>query len=665
MAPTAWTARLALTIGALAALRPVGAQEFRSGVELRVLDVVVTDAHGLPARGLTPEDFEITEDGTPVTIRFVTPAATPAMVPADSGVAAMRDPDVWTNVGVASRRVFAVVLDDLSTRPSDTARARAVAQAFVERLPEGDLAAIVFTGQQAGTQEFTADKARLTQSLRQYTGRYAVPDLHGVDTDDDHTSMDMLARATLGGEVTANYRRTLQTLVNVTEWLSSIHDRRKSILFVTAGLEPALAHAMLSGLEGRRFSGGRTPGDLFATLVARAAETNVAIYPLDYQGLSGPLSRSLFRTGASGLNALRAMADETGGVAGVNNNNPDRLFDRMIQDASDYYLVAYEPAASAGQVKRARAHPLRVRMRSDALSVRARRTYVSRPAASAANRKQTAAQLLSSPLPGGALALHVQVSAFPKGNGQARVFAVLEVVGDELGKGVANSDTTVEVTYRLAATDVQGRVQASDARDVALRLSRERFQQITRQRLRIFSRLDLPPGAFRVRASVVHGDTHGVVAGDVEVPDYKKASLVVSQPLVVSSGAATIPVRREDFEPFQGRLSAAPTALRSFSVGESLEVYAEVHMPTRRGQAHSSDRAPVVKAVVVNASREEVFQVPTRVGPTGKGLAGGLIYPVTVSPSTSGLVAGQYDLALTVMADGLEPVTRRLAFTIR
>lgn len=383
MAPTAWTARLALTIGALAALRPVGAQEFRSGVELRVLDVVVSDAHGLPAGGLRPEDFEITEDGTPVTIRFVTPAETPAMVPVGSGVAAMRDPDVWTNVGVASQRVFAVVLDDLSTRPSDTARARALAQAFVERLPEGDLAAIVFTGQQAGTQEFTADKARLTRSLSQYTGRYAVPDLHGVDTDDDHTSMDMLARATSGGEVTANYRRTLQTLVNVTEWLSTIHDRRKSILFVTAGLEPALAHAMLSGLDGRRFSGGRTPGDLFATLVARAAETNVAIYPLDYQGLSGPLSRSSFRSGASGMNALRVMADETGGVAGVNNNNPDRLFDRMIQDASDYYLIAYEPAASARPDKKPRAHSLKVRVRSNALSVRARRTYVGRPIAAA------------------------------------------------------------------------------------------------------------------------------------------------------------------------------------------------------------------------------------------------------------------------------------------
>lgn len=654
----AWTVGVVASVAALVAGWPAGAQEFRTGVILRVLDLVVTDAHGRPARGLGPEDFQITEDRTPVTIRFVTPFE----VSAESGVVTARDPDVWTNAGVASSRVFAVVLDDLNTRASDTAKARSVAQAFIDRLPQGDLASLVFTGQQTGAQEFTSDKARLAQVLRQYTGRFALPDRDIVGG--DFSSVDHAMRATLGGEVAGNHERSLQTLLNVTEWLSTIQDRRKSILFVTAGLEPALARAFLGGLDDGTFS-GTTVGGLFARLVAQAAAANVAIYPLDYQGLSAPESRPTEQRDAGGLNPLMVMASETGGVAGVNNNDPGRLFDRLIQDASAYYLVGYEPSARDPSDRKARAHRLTVRMRSATLSARARRTYVSQPATAAADRKATTAQLLSSPLPGGALGLSVHVSAFPKGNGQARAFAVLEVAGDDLQAGLVRANEMVEVKYRLVATDVEGRVKASDAHDVTLRLSRERLQQITRQRLRIFSHLDLPTGSYRVRASVVHGDAHGVVAGDVDIPDYKKASFIVSQPLVVSSGTATIPVRREDYEPFKGRLSAAPTAQRVFGVGETLEVYAEVHMPRRQGTGRTPDRALVARAIILNASREKVREMPAHVGSVARGLAGGLVYPITAASSFSDLPVGPYELEVIVEADGHRSVTRRVTFALR
>jgi hypothetical protein len=45
---------------------------FRTGVDLIVVPVVVRDAQNALVRGLTGEDFELREDGTPVTIATFT-----------------------------------------------------------------------------------------------------------------------------------------------------------------------------------------------------------------------------------------------------------------------------------------------------------------------------------------------------------------------------------------------------------------------------------------------------------------------------------------------------------------------------------------------------------------------------------------------------------------
>ena len=74
-------------------------------------------------------------------------------------------------------------------------------------------------------------------------------------------------------------------------------------------------------------------------------------------------------------------------------------------------------------------------------------------------------------------------------------------------------------------------------------------------------------------AGVVNRDSHGVVAGDVDVPDYGKDRLSASSVLLTSTDSARTPVRREDFGPFEGRLTAAPTSRRAFGPREEIETY--------------------------------------------------------------------------------------------
>ncbi|MEZ5283862.1 MAG: VWA domain-containing protein [Vicinamibacterales bacterium] len=653
--PNAWAGVLVAAVGVAAGASAAAQQPFRADVTLRVVDVVVTDGEGRPARDLAPEDFEVLEDGRPVTVRVATEVDTVHASPSAAGNAATRDPHVWTNAGVASRRVFAVVLDDLNTPASETPRARAVAQAFVDRLPDGDLAAMVFTGQQTGAQEFTDDSARLSRTIEQYTGRHALPSVDLVSG--DAPGIDAAMRETLGGEVTGNVHRTLETLLNVVEWLSAIEDRRKSILFVTAGHGGARAAQARPGwFDDRTFSGGGTNG-LARPVIARAA-ANVAIYPLDYQGLSASPRAA---DAGPALNPLRVLAAETGGVAGVNTNDPGPLIEQLIQDAGAYYLVGYDPPPGGKPEKQPRPHLITVRMRRPGLSARARRTSVSPPRSSSADRASRD-RLLASPLPGGALGLRVNATSFARGGRTARVFVVVDVDGADLASTLSSRDGRVVLDHRVVATDVTGRVRGTTGGETTLRLNADRLSQVTGHHLRLFGQMDLAPGSYRIRASVVHGDAHGVVAGDLDVPDYRRARPIVSQVLVASSGDGAVPVRREDYAPFRRALSAAPTARRVFDAGEAIELYAEVSASS--SGARDAPAAIAAEASIVNGQGETVRSVPLRIGSPASGLGGARVVPVAGGWRLDGLPPGPYALVLRVETGMPEPVTRRVPFEV-
>lgn len=71
--------------------------QFKTGIEIRQLDVVVVDRTGRPVRGLTAADFTVLEDGKPQKISTLDEIAVPE--PTAPIVEWMRDvaPDVRTN----------------------------------------------------------------------------------------------------------------------------------------------------------------------------------------------------------------------------------------------------------------------------------------------------------------------------------------------------------------------------------------------------------------------------------------------------------------------------------------------------------------------------------------------------------------------------------------
>ena len=141
---------------------------FKSEVNYVEIDANVTDAQGTFVRGLTREDFQISEDGKPqdltafsmvdIPIEHVDPplfSKTPIV------------PDVVSNRAPFEGRVFVLVMDDLQTRFTDTARARGAARQFVERfVGANDMVAVVNTsGYGKSMQDFTSNRQLVIRAI--------------------------------------------------------------------------------------------------------------------------------------------------------------------------------------------------------------------------------------------------------------------------------------------------------------------------------------------------------------------------------------------------------------------------------------------------------------------------------------------------------------------
>src|SRR5262245_6380355 len=132
--------------GAAAVAQQLPTPSFKASVQLVRIDVTVLDDKRQPVRGLKASDFTVLEDGQPRPIRAfqavdrAAAAATPAM-------AALPSHNVATNrLGDDSSRLIFILMD--RSIPSDRPMivARQIADAAVDAMAPGDLAAIITTG---------------------------------------------------------------------------------------------------------------------------------------------------------------------------------------------------------------------------------------------------------------------------------------------------------------------------------------------------------------------------------------------------------------------------------------------------------------------------------------------------------------------------------------
>lgn len=156
------------------------ASSFPSGIEQVVVDVVVLDDDGTPVRGLTREDFVVSEDDVPQDVVSFEAVEVPEQAPvAEAGEPAPESPatdrvSVNTDLAEQAGRTFVIVFDDIHMKPWAVNPAKAAVASFLrDGTREGDRVTLISTsGDTWWTERMASGREKLIGLVKRLEGRY-------------------------------------------------------------------------------------------------------------------------------------------------------------------------------------------------------------------------------------------------------------------------------------------------------------------------------------------------------------------------------------------------------------------------------------------------------------------------------------------------------------
>jgi VWFA-related protein len=368
------SALILTTIGAVLQAQDQRKPDFTSRVELVTTDVVVRDNGGQFIADLKKDDFEVLEDGVPQKLvsfslthggrSYNIAAPPPAPVAEGILLPPSRPP------GDAAGRIFLIFVDDLHLDFRNTGRIRDLFKKISDELVhEGDMFGILSTGPSSISIDLTYDRRRLAEAIKKISGAGLAP----------KDILDVPQGSQGPPEVRHRAHVAFSTASDMMRQLEQVHNRRKAFIYVSNGydLDPFAKTRAKNEAErygslrqsvdnsGDSSSGSQNPNDpasrqqgnqfAFADLVGELAEltraavrANTTIYTIDPRGLVGgpDLDEKIDMMEyldyvRNSQDSLRVLADLTGGLAVVNQNDFTKALKRIDQETSDYYVVGY------------------------------------------------------------------------------------------------------------------------------------------------------------------------------------------------------------------------------------------------------------------------------------------------------------------------------------
>lgn len=374
---------------------------FRGDAHFVRVDAYPTDKEGAVIRGLTAEDFELSEDGVKQTIdtaQFVEYERwSPGTEPPDPI-------DQRTSFRLAadpSYRVFAVYVDRISRQSAYYLR-QPLIDMLTREIGPRDLFGLILSTQEASDIVL----GRFTPSMQVQLTKFLQTVNHNDPFDMDPVEQQLLkcfgsgAGEMIGRWRTDNTYRDLEGLITI---LGTLRDERKSLIFVTErmpgtnlrssgggtppptggtrGTPPAPPRSLpgAGGLSAGLFTpnydsagacvmlGSSIPHttiERYEALIDLARRMNVAINPVNPEGLT-------MRTNWSN-GYLRQLAEDTGGIAIVNNNGIRDGLQKIKHDMPGYYMLGYYTSNTKWDGKM---RTLKVKLKSTGDTIRARYEY--------------------------------------------------------------------------------------------------------------------------------------------------------------------------------------------------------------------------------------------------------------------------------------------------
>lgn len=541
----------------------------RVTTRLVLVDVVVTDKDGKPVKGLTRDDFQISEDGKPqrlATFSFESPFERPAMQPEPL------PPNVYTNrpeYRMPPGPLTILLLDALNTPVREQAYARDQMLRYLKTQLKPDQRTAIFAlgNQLFLLQNFTTDPGLLQAALDKFLLKPSVA-LQREEADTPLPPEGVALLAALAPQMLANLQRfeterafalrdsriqmTLAVLRAIARGTAGYRGR-KNLIWVSAAFPFVLVPE-----RPEDFDLYRTHTEDMRRTATILTDAQVAVYPVDARGLVG---FTMADASISGRNAagqamaggefgtvldaqisdvtgshqtMEKLAEDTGGKAYYNRNDIDTAMELSVADGSTYYSLGYYPEKEKWDGKFRR---IEVKLAREGVKVRHRRGYYAfdpfdRPKPKEVKgdkdtkiKDEELLAALGDPLPATVVTFlaHVPPPPAPLPGFGAPVTVRFLVDAKTLSfEETSDGRRRFDADFLVAAFAPDGKVAKSLNHTVGAPLSAPSYARALEQGLRYEMKLELEPGSYQLRL-IVRDNRTGLV-GTADVP------LVVSKP---------------------------------------------------------------------------------------------------------------------------------------
>jgi VWFA-related protein len=547
-------AALLLTSSASARPQDVKDGTIRVNTRLVQVNVVVRDKNGSVAN-LTKADFTLLDEGKPQRIDVFSvstskPAAVPAVVPGRGVVSNLlnaegESPGSATlvlfdliNVTNDSQQNLSAGINAATPRSGRSAPPKTVGNAefgaataaiedqrdaikqlldYLRTIRPGDRVALyVLCNELSVIQDFTGDTAKLLRAAE----KLRAMDAAGVEVRTLSQLSDLLepppvstpggavyiqgpdfANAILLNSAIQRANATADALQSIARHLSGFPGR-KNLVWMTAGFPFIPEQLGETATGGARANIQETP-DNFGSQLHRASkalnDANVALYPVDIQGLRGGYPEVMLR-----------LADATGGRVAQHTNDLKTAVQTAVADGEVSYTLGFYPSPERFDGK---AHDLKVKVNRKGVEVRNRSTYdaVADPGVPARERQTVIAELLGSPLDASEIGMVAVAEADKSVPGTFKVAISIDATRLRLEEKSGRYTAALSIASRLESS----KSKTVQVATMPVSLSESQYQDVRQHGLMIQRTVQSPS---RDRLRIVVQDQGTGLSGSVWLP---------------------------------------------------------------------------------------------------------------------------------------------------
>jgi VWFA-related protein len=591
----------------------------RSSSDLVRIDVEVTDKSGKPIKGLTANQFTITDEGKPQAITSFSFAdieaietataddTEPIVVSVDNGGPNSPSADAISDA-LRDRRLIVLFFDLTSMQTDDLIRAHDAADKFVkQQMTKADVVAVVvFSTRLNVLANFTNDRNILNKAIAQLTpdnsANLASP-LYAAATNGESDVQEYTGAAYTPDETEFNVFNTDQKLAAV-EGLADV----------------------LGGIPGRKalveFTGGITQtGEENRTQLRAATDAanraDVSIYSIDSRGLlaappggdtttNAATGTSMF-TGASvfhqtdqredSRDTLATLSTDTGGKAFFDLGDLSDAFPAIQRDNGGYYLVGYNLGADVKHDGRWRA--IRVKVNVPGAHVRFRDGYYAPrdfQHLEKEDRDQQIADAINSDHPVVELPVAVETGIFRVSSTQAYVPIAAKIASSALDWAQKHNKQRAEFDFAVEVRAVpSGQIVAQLRDTITVNLEAEHFEQVRYSNLLYQGGVVLAPGNYRLKFVARENESGkiGTFEQNLAVPAAQPEKVTLSSVLLSSQ---LVPIEKSSEVATKGQGVRAkitsspldmagqriiPSVTNYFTQGQTLYVFLQAYYPEK------------------------------------------------------------------------------------